>query len=56
MKKEEVKFAVDLISLYTKNHAINPENIEVIFRYEGFTCSEEYAQSFYPYYIKHNLS
>ena len=56
MKKEEVKFAVDLISLYTKNHAINPENIEVIFRYEGFTCSEEFAQSFYPYYIKHNLS
>ena len=55
MKKEEVEFAVGLISLYTKNHAINPENLEVIFRYEGFTCSEEYAQSFYTYYIKHEL-
>ena len=51
-------------NFYKKQHrialrncgVINPENIEVIFRYEGITCSEEYAQSFYPYYIKHNLS
>lgn len=55
MEKEEVELAKNVISLYTKNHAINPENLEVIFRYEGYTCAEEYAQSFYPYYIKHKL-
>ncbi len=55
MTENEVNFAIELISLYTKNHAIEPENLEVIFRYEGFTCSEKYAQSFYPYYIKHKL-
>lgn len=55
MEKSEVEFAKNLILLYTKNHAVNPENLEVIFRYEGYTCAEDYAQSFYPYYMKVNL-
>lgn len=52
ISKNDLEFAKEILSLYTKNHAINPENLEVIFRYEGFCCSEEYAQAFYPYYMK----
>lgn len=55
MTEEEKQFAIKLLGYYNKNHAIDSENLNIIFSYDGFRCCEKAAQGFYPYYSKLKL-
>jgi len=51
IKFRDLPFIVDLLNTYKKN-ALPSSELEVIFRYNGFRCGEDYAQVFHPVYRK----